>query len=113
VQAYDQIWVKHIRAALMENRFRLVQQPIASLNGSEEKVFDVAIRMLDTQGREVLPSEFLPAAARNDLMKNIDRWVLERFPLLPGQARPPTCCSCASRATACSMARWWTGSTTC
>jgi diguanylate cyclase (GGDEF)-like protein len=76
VQAYDQIWVKHIRAALMENRFRLVQQPIASLNGSEEKVFDVAIRMLDTQGREVLPSEFLPAAARNDLMKNIDRWVL-------------------------------------
>jgi EAL domain-containing protein (putative c-di-GMP-specific phosphodiesterase class I) len=76
VQAYDQIWVKHIRAALMENRFRLVQQPIASLNGSEEKIFDVAIRMLDTQGREVLPSEFLPAATRNDLMKNIDRWVL-------------------------------------
>jgi len=36
----------------------------------------VAIRMLDTQGKEVLPSEFLPAAARNDLLKNIDRWVI-------------------------------------
>jgi PAS domain S-box-containing protein len=76
VQAYDQIWVKHIRSALMENRFRLVQQPVAALGGGEQTIFDVAIRMMDQQGKEVLPSEFLPAAARNDLMKNIDRWVL-------------------------------------
>ncbi|HEY3731910.1 MAG TPA: EAL domain-containing protein [Steroidobacteraceae bacterium] len=76
VQAYDQVWVKHIKSALMENRFRLVQQPIASLGGGEQKIFDVAIRMLDAQRKEVLPSEFLPAAARNDLMKNIDRWVI-------------------------------------
>jgi diguanylate cyclase (GGDEF)-like protein/PAS domain S-box-containing protein len=76
VQAYDQVWVKHIRAALMENRFRLVQQPVASLRGGDDKIFDVAIRMVDTQGKEVLPSEFLPAAGRNDLLKNIDRWVI-------------------------------------
>jgi EAL domain-containing protein (putative c-di-GMP-specific phosphodiesterase class I) len=76
VQAYDQIWVKHIKTALMENRFRLVQQPIAALAGGDRKIYDVAIRMLDTQGKEVLPSEFLPAAARNDLLKNIDRWVI-------------------------------------
>ncbi len=76
VQAYDQIWVRHIKAALMENRFRLVQQPVAALGGGDQKMFDVAIRMLDGQGKEVLPSEFLPAAARNDLLKNIDRWVI-------------------------------------
>jgi PAS domain S-box-containing protein len=76
VKSYDQVWVKHIRQALMENRFRLVQQPIAALTGGSQKIFDVAIRMLDTAGKEVLPSEFLPAASRNDLMKNIDRWVL-------------------------------------
>ena len=76
VRAYDQVWVKHIRAALMENRFRLVQQPVASLRGGDHKIFDVAIRMVDTQGKEVLPSEFLPAAGRNDLLKNIDRWVI-------------------------------------
>jgi EAL domain-containing protein (putative c-di-GMP-specific phosphodiesterase class I)/GGDEF domain-containing protein len=76
VRAYDQVWVKHIRAALMENRFRLVQQPVASLRGGDHKIFDVAIRMVDTQGKEVLPSEFLPAAARNDLLKSIDRWVI-------------------------------------
>src|ERR1700678_4189941 len=33
VQAYDKIWVKHIKSALMENRFRVVRQPIASLWG--------------------------------------------------------------------------------
>jgi diguanylate cyclase (GGDEF)-like protein len=76
VLAYDKVWVKHIKAALMENRFRLVQQPIAALGGGEKKIYDVAIRMLDAQGKEVLPSEFMPAAARNDLLKNIDRWVI-------------------------------------
>jgi multidomain signaling protein FimX len=76
VQAYDKIWVKHIKSALMENRFRLVQLPIASLLGEDKGMFDVLVRMLDEQGNEVLPAEFIAAAERNDLMKNIDRWVI-------------------------------------
>ncbi len=76
VQSYDEIWVKHIRSALMESRFRLVQQPVASLSGEESNMFDVLVRMIDSQGKEVLPSEFMPAAERNDLLKNIDRWVI-------------------------------------
>jgi len=76
VQAYDKIWVKHIKSALMENRFRLVQQPVASLQGEDKGMFDVLVRMLDETGKEVLPSEFMAAAERNDLMKNIDRWVI-------------------------------------
>jgi PAS domain S-box-containing protein/diguanylate cyclase (GGDEF)-like protein len=76
VQAYDVIWVKHIKSALMENRFRLVQHPIASLLGEDKGMFDVLVRMLDEQGTEVLPAEFIAAAERNDLMKNIDRWVI-------------------------------------
>jgi EAL domain-containing protein (putative c-di-GMP-specific phosphodiesterase class I) len=76
VMSYDQVWVKHIKAALMENRFRLVQQPIASLQGDDPGMFDVLVRMIDTQGKEVLPSEFMAAAGRNDLLKNIDRWVV-------------------------------------
>jgi len=76
VEAYDKIWVRHIKLALMENRFRLVQQPIASLLGEDKGMFDVLVRMLDEQGGEVLPTEFIAAAERNDLMKNIDRWVV-------------------------------------
>jgi diguanylate cyclase (GGDEF)-like protein len=90
VKAYDQVWVKHIKAALMENRFRLVQQPIASLQGGDQAMFDVLLRMLDTNGKEVLPGEFMPAAERNDLMKNIDRWVVGASLSFAAQ-RKPTC----------------------
>jgi EAL domain-containing protein (putative c-di-GMP-specific phosphodiesterase class I) len=60
----------------MDNRFRLLQLPIASLDGEQHGMFDILIRMLDEQGRKVLPSEFLPAAERNNLMQVIDRWVI-------------------------------------
>ena len=75
-QQYDPIWVKHIKAALMDNRFRLVHLPIASLQGDGEQMFDILLRMVDVQGNEVLPTEFIPAARRNHLMKNVDRWVI-------------------------------------
>jgi diguanylate cyclase (GGDEF)-like protein/PAS domain S-box-containing protein len=90
VQAYDQVWVKHIKNALMENRFRLVQQPIASLHGEDPQMTDLLVRMVDQQGKEVLPSEFMPAAERNDLLKNIDRWVIGASLSLAAQ-RKPTC----------------------
>ena len=72
----DRAWATRIRSALMANRFRLVQQPIASLVGDGEAMFDLVVRMLDDKGNEVLPSEFMAAAQRTDLMKNIDRWVV-------------------------------------
>jgi len=90
VQSYDAVWVKHIKSALLENRFRLVQQPIASLEGDDPGMTDVLVRMLDTNGKEVLPGEFLPAAERNDLLKNIDRWVVGASLSFAAQ-RKPTC----------------------
>ena len=88
VQAYDRIWVKHIKSALMENRFRLVQQPVASLQGEDPNMFDVLVRMLDHQGKEVLPAEFMAAAERNDLLKNIDRWVVGASLSFAAQKKP-------------------------
>ena len=88
VMSYDKVWVKHIKAALMENRFRLVQQPIASLQGEDPGMFDVLVRMIDGQGREVLPSEFMAAAGRNDLLKNIDRWVVGASLSFAAQKKP-------------------------
>ena len=75
-QASDEIWIRHIKAALMDNRFRLMQQPIASLLGEDKGMFDVLVRMIDEQGQELLPAEFMAAAERNDLMKHIDRWII-------------------------------------
>lgn len=88
VQSYDSVWVKQIKSALMENRFRLVQQPVASLQGDEANMFDVMIRMVDSNGKEVLPSEFMAAAERNDLLKNIDRWVVGASLSFAAQRKP-------------------------
>ncbi len=88
VQSYDQVWVRHIKAALMENRFRLAQQPVASLQGDDPQMWDVLVRMVDLQDKEVLPAEFMAAAERNDLLKNIDRWVVGASISFATQRRP-------------------------
>ena len=50
--------------------------PIAGLRSDSTKMYDMLVRMIDEQGNAVLPSEFLPAAERNNLMKTIDRWII-------------------------------------
>ena len=75
-EAHDRSWVQRIKSALMENRFRLQQQPIASLQGGPTDSFDLLVRLQDDDGSDVLPSEFLAAAQRNDLLRALDRWVL-------------------------------------
>jgi diguanylate cyclase (GGDEF)-like protein len=76
IEDSDRLWVPRIKQALIDNRFRLAHQPIASLAGSEAGFSDILVRMLDEQGEEVLPNQFMPAAERNQLIKNIDRWVI-------------------------------------
>ena len=88
VQAYDAVWVKHLKAALADNRFRLVQQPVASLAGGGGAMFDMLVRMLDRSGKEVLPSEFMPAAERNDLVSLIDRWVIMAAAKFAARTKP-------------------------
>jgi diguanylate cyclase (GGDEF)-like protein len=73
---FDAIWVKHLKSALMDNRFRLAQLPIAGLRSDSIQMYDLLVRMIDEQNNSVLPSEFIPAAERNNMMKNIDRWML-------------------------------------
>ncbi|HVY64023.1 MAG TPA: EAL domain-containing protein [Gammaproteobacteria bacterium] len=76
VQRFDELWVQQIKAALRENRFRLVHLPIASLNGEQKVMYDTLLRMVDPQGEEVAAAEFMPAAFRNRLLRAIDRWVI-------------------------------------
>jgi diguanylate cyclase (GGDEF)-like protein len=75
-KADDARAVANLRNALMKDGFRLVFQPIANLLEQSSQMFDVLVRMVDANNREVLPNQFLPAAERNGMMKNIDRWVL-------------------------------------
>lgn len=73
---HDAVWAKRIKAAVTENRLRLAHLPIAGLRSDSLSMFDMLIRMLDEQGKAILPSEFLPAAQRTNLMNVIDRWMI-------------------------------------
>lgn len=90
LESFDEEWVEAIRAALDEDRFRLVQMPVASLRVVETGMYDVLLRMVDGAGRDISPMQFLPAAQRNGLMRNIDRWVLTAA-LHLALRRNPTC----------------------
>jgi diguanylate cyclase (GGDEF)-like protein len=74
---FDAVWIKRLKSALMDDRFMLAQLPIAGLRRNSIEMYDLLVRMVDEQGRPVLPSEFLPAAVRNNTMKNIDRWMIK------------------------------------
>ncbi len=74
---FDAIWVKRLKSALIDDRFMLAQLPIAGLRRDSIEMYDLLVRMVDEQGSPVLPSEFIPAAERNNLMKNVDRWMIK------------------------------------
>ena len=75
MRALDASWVPRLRAALMENRLKLIHQPINGLTEDVEGIIDTRVQMLG-ENEELIPaSEFIPAAERAGMIKNIDRWV--------------------------------------
>lgn len=91
-------WSARLHQAVEQGHFRLDYQPItplAALEGEplpassgalwhqiiaqgfpEPPLFEVLLRMPDTNGADALPGSFLPAAERFNLMRAVDRWVL-------------------------------------
>jgi multidomain signaling protein FimX len=76
IQRFDALWVQQIKAALVENRFRLVHMQIRNLAGDSEVLYDTVVRMIDAQGDEAPAAEFMAAAGRNRLLRAIDRWII-------------------------------------
>ena len=65
-----------IQHAMENNQFRLLFQPVVSLHGDSNEQYEVLVRMLNPQGTEVPPNEFLAAANEEGLSAKIDRWVV-------------------------------------
>ncbi|UJA19710.1 EAL domain-containing protein [Thermoleophilia bacterium SCSIO 60948] len=71
-------WVERIREALEHDRFCLHAQRIVSLGEDDGRArHELLVRMLDHAGNLIPPGSFLPIAERFDLIRSIDRWVIE------------------------------------
>ncbi|MBD9414039.1 EAL domain-containing protein [Pseudomonas sp. PDM16] len=68
--------VAMVQQALDNNSFRLLFQPIISLRGDSDEHYEVLLRLLNPQGEEVPPVDFLNAAKEAGLAEKIDRWVI-------------------------------------
>jgi Amt family ammonium transporter len=73
-------WVHRIQEAIDQGRFRLYYQAICPTRGDsgDSGAFEVLLRMLNSDGSEVMPGAFMPAAERYNLMADIDAWVVDR-----------------------------------
>jgi multidomain signaling protein FimX len=65
-----------INDAIDNHNFQLLFQPIISLRGESEEHYEVFLRMLDHQGRQMAPNEFLRTAVEHGVAAKIDRWVI-------------------------------------
>ncbi len=65
-----------IEHALSHNKFRLVYQPIVSLQGDTHENYSVFVRLLDGNNEEIQPPYFLKQAEQLGRMAEIDRWVI-------------------------------------
>ncbi len=72
----DPAIVQKIRDALAADRFRLVYQPIVPLHAQPAENYEVLTRMLDENGEEIAPANFMPAAETAGLMTDLDRWII-------------------------------------
>ena len=71
-------WIPRIEQALSDGRFCLYYQPIHAFAPWAIRHGEILLRMVDEQGRIVLPGAFIPAAERYGLMLTIDQWVVSK-----------------------------------
>jgi diguanylate cyclase (GGDEF)-like protein/PAS domain S-box-containing protein len=66
-----------IQHALDNDGFKLLYQPVVSLQGDSRETYAVLVRMINKRGIEILPDEFMDAAVGGGQMLDIDRWIIK------------------------------------
>ena len=65
-----------VREALTEQRFQLYYQPVVRLDGTGVAYYESLVRMLEPDGRVMLPAEFLTTIERLGLMPRLTRQII-------------------------------------
>ncbi len=74
-EAREAEMTRKLKHALANNGFKLLYQPIVSLRGSDEELYEVLLRMVDEQ-ENLSPTLFAALASQMGAMVKIDRWVI-------------------------------------
>ena len=73
-------WLPRLQTALQNDEFRLHVQAVASLDPTHATThithFEFLLRLANSDGTESTPWQFVQAAERYDLMREIDKWVI-------------------------------------
>lgn len=74
-------WISILNKAFAENAFCLYSQPIIAIENrnNQKEHYELLLRLRDNQNRIILPSLFLPAAQRYNLMTAIDRFAVKFY----------------------------------
>jgi len=67
-----------IETAVEENRLSLRYQPIISLSGKTKEIYEIFLRMVDSDGQTVSTGELFDAAEKANLCTQLDKWVLQQ-----------------------------------
>lgn len=69
--------VTRIYRAVDERRFKLVFQPIIGMGDKNDEHYEVLLRLVDDKNKLYLPGQFFPVIKQNNLIHEVDRWVIE------------------------------------
>jgi diguanylate cyclase (GGDEF)-like protein len=70
------IAISLIEDALENDKFKLLFQPIISLRGQSDEHYEAFVRMLNKEGEEISPYDFLPPSGPTMMANKIDKWVI-------------------------------------
>ena len=74
----EMLYLPMLQSALKDNRFVIYTQPIVSAGTEmQDTHYECLLRLIDEDGSIITPYNFIVAAERYALIRDIDRWVLE------------------------------------
>jgi multidomain signaling protein FimX len=71
--------LSYLTTAINEDRFVLNYQPLVPITTGSRQGYVILLRMLDNQGNEIRPDEFMPLAITHGMGEVVDRLVVSRL----------------------------------
>ncbi|OMH39026.1 EAL domain-containing protein [Motiliproteus sp. MSK22-1] len=72
----EMVSVKKLRKAIEKDQLKLLFQPVVSLRGEQANIYEVLLRLIDTNANEVSPNMFLTMLDHAEVSADLDRWVI-------------------------------------